>query len=311
MATTGITEGSATTLGDSACPACLERRFDPAERTARVQVHRCRACGHRVATFLGPRPSGQDFLLQDSTEAYTGTLQVTRRRQARALVATLRREAGGAVQGLLDYGCGRGWFLDVAREAGFQLLAGADTSATSMDSLSAMGIPGVRIEDPMHPALTVERLPFRPRVVSLLDLVEHIAPDALAGWLGELLDALRPDLRYVLIKVPISGGVLYRAASALARAGMAAPLDQMYQVHRWAPHVNYFSVRSMRALLDRLRLPLLAIVRDPEFEASGLKERATFLQALPPPVATAAGGAAIGLARALRMEDTAAFLCRA
>jgi len=310
MATTGTTESSATGTPDGGCPACLERRFDQAEQTANVQVHRCRACGHRVAAFPGPAPSEQDFLLQDSTELYTGSLKATRVRQARALVAALKREAG-AVEGLLDYGCGRGWFLDVAREEGLKPLAGADTSGTSMDALSAMGIAGVRIEDPMHPARTVERLPFRPRVVSLLDVVEHIEPDALAGWLTELLDALRPDLKYILIKVPISGGVLYRTASALARAGMAAPLDQLYQVGRTPPHVNYFSVRSMRALLERLRLPLLTVVRDHEFEASGLKERATFLQALPPSVATAAGGAAIGLARALRMEDTAAFLCRA
>jgi hypothetical protein len=308
MATTGTTENGAT--GAAACPACLERRFDKAEATPHVQVRRCRTCGHRVAEFPGPPPSEQDFLLQDSTDSYTGSLKVTRVRQAKALVAALKREAG-AVEGLLDYGCGRGWFLEVARGEGVKPVAGADTSGTSMDSLSAMGIPGVRIEDPMHPARTVERLPFRPRVVSLLDVVEHIAPDALAGWLTELLDALRPDLRFILIKVPISGGVMYRAASALARAGMAAPLDQLYQVGRMPPHVNYFSVRSMRALLERLRLPLLTLVRDPEFEASGLKERATFLQALPPPVATAAGGAAIGLARALRMEDTAAFLCRA
>lgn len=304
-------ESTAAGTSEGGCPTCLERRFDQAEQTAHLQVRRCRACGHRVAAFPGPPPSEQDFLLQDSTESYTGTLKVTRVRQARALVAALRREAGGAVEGLLDYGCGRGWFLEVARDEGVKPLAGADTSGTSMDSLSALGIPGVRIEDPMHPARTVERLPFRPRVVSLLDVVEHIDPDALAGWLTELLDALRPDLKYVLVKVPISGGVMYRTASALARAGMAAPLDQLYQVGRTPPHVNYFSVRSMRALLDRLRLPLLTMVRDPEFEASGLKERATFLQALPPSVATAAGGAAIGLARALRMEDTAAFLCRA
>ncbi|HEY8206054.1 MAG TPA: methyltransferase domain-containing protein [Myxococcaceae bacterium] len=310
MATTGTTENGAARTGDPGCPACLEHRFERAEATPRVVVRRCRACGHRVADFPGPPPTEQDFLLQDSGESYTGSLKATRVRQAGALVAALKREAG-AVEGLLDYGCGRGWFLEVARSEGLKPLAGADTSGTSMDALAAVGIEGVRIEDPMRPALTVQRLPFRPRVVSLLDVVEHIAPDRLAAWLTELLDALRPDLRFVLIKVPISGGVMYRAASALARAGVSAPLDQLYQVGRLPPHVNYFSVRSMRALLDQLRLPLVRVVRDPEFEASGLKERATFLQALPPPVATAAGGAAIGLARVLRMEDTAAFLCRA
>ena len=77
------------------------------------------------------------------------------------------------------------------------------------------------------------------------------------------------------------------------------------------PHVNYFSLHSMERLLERLRLPVARVVRDPEFDAPGLKDRATFLQRLPPSLATAAGGAAIGIASALRMQDSAAFLCRA
>jgi len=105
MATTGTTGNGTTSIPEGGCPACLERRLDRAEQTPHVQVRRCRACGHRVAAFPGPPPSEQDFLLQDSTDSYTGTLKV-RVRQARALVAALKREAG-AVEGLLDYGCGR------------------------------------------------------------------------------------------------------------------------------------------------------------------------------------------------------------
>jgi len=303
---------AATAVADAAagaCPACLQGRSDEAEATPRLHVRRCRACGHRVADFPGPRPPEEDFLLQGADDRYTGSLRVTRRRQARYLLEALRQEAG-PVQGLLDYGCGRGWFLEAARAEGIAPLAGADTSGTSMEALAGMGIAGVRIEDPLRPSLAVQKLPFRPRVVALLDVVEHIAPDRLAGWLAELLDALRPDLRFALIKVPISSGVMYRLAAALARAGVVAPLEQLYQVGRMPPHVNYFSVRSMEALLERLRLPVARVIRDPEFEAGGLKERASFLQRLPPTLAAAAGSAALGLSRVLRMEDTASFLCR-
>ncbi len=300
---------TATTTAEAVCPACLGSRTVVAEGTPRLRARRCRSCGHRTAEFPGPRPSEQDFLLQDSDETYTDTLRRTRQRQARRLVAALK-EVAGPVQGLLDFGCGRGWFLEVARDQGLSHLAGADTSGTSMEVLSGLGIDGVRIEDPMRPALAVRQLRFRPQVVSLLDVVEHIEPERLAGWLTELLDALRPDLRFALIKVPISGGVLYRLASALARAGVVAPLEQLYQVGRVPPHLHYFSMRSMHALLERLRLPVARVVRDPEFEAGSLKTRATFLRRLPPALATAAGGAAVGLSSALRMQDTAAFLCR-
>ncbi|HVE82299.1 MAG TPA: class I SAM-dependent methyltransferase [Myxococcales bacterium] len=294
------------------CPACLGRQADEAEATPRLRVRRCRACGHRVADFAGAAPSrDDDYLLQEgSGEPYTASLRQTRLRQARRILRAIQQEAG-PVEGLLDYGCGRGWLLEVARSQGIAPLAGVDTSGTAMESLAELGVDAVRIEEPMHPARVVRRLRFRPRVVTLLDVVEHISPDRLDGWLAELLDALRPDLRFAVIKVPISGGVMYRMAAALARAGVAAPLEQLYKVGCSPPHLHYFSARSMEALLERLRLPVARVVRDPEFDAGGLKERATFLRRLPAPLATAAGGAAIGVARALRMEDTAAFLCRA
>jgi len=111
--------------------------------------------------------------------------------------------------------------------------------------------------------------------------------------------------------VPISGGMMYRVASALARAGAPAPLEQLYQVGRAPPHLSYFSARSMGTLLARLRLPVVAVVRDPELEVEGLRERVAFLRRLPAPLAAAAGGAAIGLAGVLGMQDTATFVCRA
>jgi hypothetical protein len=309
------TSTSAADRSTNACPACLGDLGERAELTTpRVKVRRCRACGHRVADFPGPAPAGGDFLLQDSTDSYLGSLEVTRRRQARALLDALRAEAAassGPLDGLLDYGCGRGWFLEAARDAGFSRLAGADTSGTSMESLAALGIDAVHIDDPWRPSAAVQKLRFRPRVVTLLDVVEHIAPERMEDWLSELLDALRPDLRFAVIKVPVSGGVMYRMASALARAGVRTPLEQLYQASRTPPHVNYFSVRSMERLLARLGLPVARVVPDAEFDASGLKDRATFLRGLPASLTTAAGGAAIGIAGALRLHDSAAFLCRA
>ena len=66
----------------------------------------------------------------------------------------------------------------------------------------------------------------------------------------------------------------------------------------------------MRALAARLHLTVLEVVRDPEFDANGLADRAAFLKRVPAPLATAMGKAAVGVANALRMQDTAAFFCR-
>jgi SAM-dependent methyltransferase len=263
-----------------------------------------------VARFIDGAVAEPDYHRQLADPRYLEALEPTRLRQAKDILRALREELGSAGH-LLDYGCGRGFFLQIAQAEGAAPLAGADPSPTAVEVVKALGVAAVPIRDPARPRAVAETVPFRPRVLTLLDVLEHVEPDRLGDWLAELVDAFRPELAGVLIKVPISSGLMYRSAAALARVGMAAPLDQLYQVGTSPPHLNYFSFRSMHALLDRLRLPVARSWQDPEFEASALRHRAGFLRRVPRPVATAVGAAAVGMGKALRMQDTAVFLCRA
>lgn len=292
------------------CPACLHDSARASHVTPAIQVNRCVRCGHRVARFLDGAVAEPDYHRQLSEPRYLEALEPTRLRQAKEILRALREELGSA-GALLDFGCGRGFFLHVAQAEGAAPLAGADPSPTAVEVVKALGVAAVQIRDPARPGAVAAEVPFRPRVLTLLDVLEHVEPDRLGDWLTELLDAFRPELAAVLIKVPISSGLMYRSAAGLARVGMTAPLDQLYQVGTFPPHLNYFSVRSMRALLDRLRLPVIRSWQDPEFEVSALRHRAHFLQRVPQAVATAVGAAAVGLGKALRMQDTAVFLCRA
>src|SRR5207237_9967485 len=112
--------------------------------------------------------------------------------------------------------CGRGWFLDVAKAAGWNVL-GVDTSPMAVELLRQRGIPATR----ELPASKYE-------VITLLDVIEHFRPDDLVPRLS----ALKADL--MIIKVPTSSGLLYRLARGHA-------LEQLYQVGTEPPHHHYFN----------------------------------------------------------------------
>jgi len=76
---------------------------------------RCAACGHRVALHSSEAPAA-DYHEQYDPGAFLDALRATRIRQARFIVGRIRAAAPDATR-LLDYGCGRGWFIDEARAA--------------------------------------------------------------------------------------------------------------------------------------------------------------------------------------------------
>jgi SAM-dependent methyltransferase len=284
----------------TSCPTCGRDGLARSRPSARLAILRCPGCGHRVAEHAAG-PAG-DYHEQYEAGAFLEALRATRVRQAGLLLSRLRACAPPPAR-LLDFGCGRGWFLEAARAAGLEV-AGADTSALAIRLLGERGIPGLLLAPDGR--LEPERLPFRPDVVTLLDVIEHFPPEAAAEVVAAVVRAARP--RLVLAKVPVSGGLLYRTAAALARAGVVGPLEQLYQVGTEPPHRSYFSDRSARALLARAGLRVVDAVPDLDFEPAHLAGRARALARLPAAVGRLAGGAAGAAARALGWQDAMAYL---
>jgi hypothetical protein len=46
---------------------------------------------------------------------------------------------------------------------------------------------------------------------------------------------------FVIINLPVSDGLVFRFARTLARIGVRAPLERMWQVGMPSPHLSYFS----------------------------------------------------------------------
>lgn len=248
-----------------------------------------------------------DYHRQYEEGAFLESLAATRRRQAALIIGLIARHLPGADR-LLDFGTGRGWFLEACRQAGYADLVGADTSMLAIESLKARGFATLPLVAGRAPDFS--KLPFRPRILTLLDVIEHFPPPDLRTVLGGLLQGLSPELELVVIKVPSAGGVLYRTAAGLARAGAVGPIEQLYQVGTSPPHLSYFTSRSMGQLLQLSRMSLLEERGDRDFEPDTLADRARPLRRLPKGAAWLAGSATGILTNLTGTHDATIYVAR-
>ncbi|NNB84922.1 methyltransferase domain-containing protein [Corallococcus exiguus] len=292
------------------CPACASSSLRPSFQGPRLDVEICASCGHRVATHRAPRNTA-DYHAQYDSGGFMDSLRVTRQRQARGIVERLRRHIPQPTR-LLDFGAGRGWFLEGCREAGVQELAGADISELSVNLMRDAGIPAMRLPLPeggqWH--LPLQDLPFRPRILTLLDVVEHFPGAHLTDMVRHLVTQLAPELEWVVLKVPVASGLLYRVSRAMAGVASSGLLEQLYQAGTFPPHESYFTHDSMEALLPRVGLERVDAFGDLDFEADSLADRAHALRKLPRPLVSLAGQGLGAVARGLSLEDAGIFIAR-
>ena len=294
----------------AACPICgADLRLSFALPGLRIQ--RCTGCGHRVADHDRPQGADSDYHAQYEEGAFLESLRATRLRQARVLVAAIRCHVAQP-EAILDLGAGRGFFLEVCRWEGLAPLAGADTSERAVADLRRAGIEAHLLPDEPDPAAPLgalaRALSFSPRVVTLLDVIEHLPPEHVAAFLISLLKELGAALELLIIKVPVADGLLYGIARLAAAASVPGPLRQLYQAGTWPPHRSYFTVLSMATLLAGLGLEVIERLDDLDFEPELLPARLNRAPSAAAPLLKLGGRGLAATAQALGRLDTATFL---
>jgi hypothetical protein len=234
------------------------------------------------------------------SERFLRALAHTRHRQGAKLSTLIRRHLPDA-QSVLDFGAGRGFFLEAARVAGFRKLIGVDSSALAVELLRQRGFEAqLSTEESGVPASST-----RADVLTLLDVIEHFPSLRLLARLRWLIVEFRP--RLVVVKVPVTQGLLYRIADRLGRLGLPSLIEQLYQVGTYPPHFSYFSRESAELLLANSGLRVVGRAPDRDFDVTGFAERVRLLAKLGP-LGTALG-AALGfalqtLSTQLSLEDS-------
>ncbi|HKO49901.1 MAG TPA: class I SAM-dependent methyltransferase [Polyangiaceae bacterium] len=229
----------------SRCPVCRSNQTLSEYSSASLAVDRCASCEHRFARHSPVVEASDYYEHTPQSVQFVSSLEFTRRRQARLILSRFARH--GKTSDWLDFGCGRGWFLDEARSRASGAIAGFDSSALSRTWLRESGLLAAepRTDDPFWPDWS--SLPFSPRVVSFLDVIEHVAEGGAERLLRRLHEEL-PALEWIVLKVPASEGILYRTAHAIRNA-FPGPYQQLHQVGTSPPHHHYFSQRSLRTLI--------------------------------------------------------------
>ena len=242
------------------CSVCGGASRSSELESVAVRITRCRGCGHREAWHAPAADASDYYLNTPQSPTFVAALEVTRRRQARKIAARLSELAGGD-SGWFDFGFGRGWFLQELRaRTGAARVGGFDASPLSRAWGREQGFEVAEplAGDPFWPDW--RSFSFSPRIVSLLDVLEHFPAGQARALLGRLRAEL-PTLEWIVVKVPVSEGILYRTAHALRRLqpGLFA---QLYQVGTFPPHYHYFNRRSLRALLEQTGHDVVDLLAD-------------------------------------------------
>jgi SAM-dependent methyltransferase len=222
----------------------------------------CAACGlwrSRLTDVDQLQPSEA----VDEERRQTGLAPLRRRSYQRTLqlIAGWRPLAGLR---LLDVGCAYGWFLATAREAGMDA-CGVEPDETIAGAAAAQG---GRVWVGYFPRAVPPDESFD--VVVFNDVLEHLV-DLEAALLG-VQRLLRPR-GLLVVSAPDSQGILFRAAVLSAHLGRHGLLDRLWQKGFPSPHVSYFDLRSLAALVARRGFSLRASVPLHSLAFAGLWSR--------------------------------------
>jgi 2-polyprenyl-3-methyl-5-hydroxy-6-metoxy-1,4-benzoquinol methylase len=240
------------------CPGCEGDGFDT-RRIAGVTIHRCRTCGLRTSPPSGRRDTGYTDV---DLGAYRDSIGRVRRMQAEEIVAFARQH--GADGEWLDVGCGYGFVLDAAREAGFRV-RGIEPNAIAADAAEERGLTVHRgqLDEATPPA----------DIVSTLDVLEHL--DDIDGF-AQLVKRKSGGLW--LIKVPSSDGLFFRIGHALH---IRSAVERLWQTHYEHPHTVYFDESSLSRFVRKHGFEVLATRHLCEVPARTIVARLTLTGDMP------------------------------
>lgn len=264
----------------------------------------CRGCGHIQAEHqIDPEVALADYHgTYDEQQRFVASLAATRRRQAGWLLDEL--QTAGPIGSVFDFGCGRGWFLQVAQERGLRDLAGGDVSELALALVRQRGLREVRLEQsaPLD-HLRLDDLGFVPDAITFLDVIEHF-PGDLIPMFSRWLARLPRRVRFVVIKVPIREGLLFSIANLARRVGVEGLGRQIFQAGTYPPHYQYFSRRSLSGLIAKLGLRPVRVLDDLDFEPEELGNRLGPRLAPLKAIALPAGYGLAAMVRALGRQDS-------
>jgi len=222
--------------------------FDKNVRVSRKAImltpaNYCPICGALMKNFIRGYYICSDCKYMMSTEKAGGGAEVVGvdvvRNENFTRICTIIKDKFQENKSILDVGCSRGLFLQVASEAGFSV-AGIDPDA---EVIKEMRSKGYHVLDGFFP----ESEELKDRVFDVIifnDSLEHI-PD-----LKEIISGIERHLckdGIIIVNIPTSDGMMYVISLFLDKIGIHTMYDRMWQKGFASPHMHYFNRKNLQA----------------------------------------------------------------
>jgi 2-polyprenyl-3-methyl-5-hydroxy-6-metoxy-1,4-benzoquinol methylase len=223
-----------------ACPLCESRAGWPVWSEAGHRYLRCKRCGVIFSDLSETAYVKEQHNVWHEEDTTPDVLSFYGEARARAHHAFLERHLPRGQCRLLDVGCGLGFFLSRAQDAGWRVIGCEPSRHWAEASRARVGPNRVLIGTADHPELSGERFDL----VTVWDVIEHVFYPL--PLLRRLRSLLTPDGR-LFIRTPNLAYVL--PVYALRRTLLRHPVEL-------GPtnHVVYFTAFTMRRALERAGL---------------------------------------------------------
>ncbi|MFI5345186.1 MAG: class I SAM-dependent methyltransferase [Elusimicrobiota bacterium] len=207
------------------CPVCGEP-----SRPLKDWLYRCPACAFEFSTLTSGGGTGIEGL------------ETLRKTNFRILLDRLERHFSLKDARAIEIGPADGWFLDAAAARGINI-SGIEPDRALAEKARARGL---HVATGFFPDDLKDAGPYS--LIVFNDVFEHL-PDP-EGAFRHVERLLAPD-GLLVINLPSSGGALYRLAKLLARFGIDAPLERLWQKGLPSPHLSLFNPMNLRLLARR------------------------------------------------------------
>jgi len=238
------------------CPAC----GSAVRPRIRPWIRRCTGCGLWSSDLRPDRHEQSAHVGEGQRQA---ALEALRRANFELILDLLARRGALAGNRVLDVGSAHGWFLESAAARGMSVLGIEPDAEVAARSAARLETRIGCFPEAVRPGETFD-------VIAFNDVFEHLPEPAQV--LGACVRQLRPGGR-LLLNLPDADGALFRAACVLARAGLSAPLERLWQARFRFPHLWYFDARSLQRLLAPHGLRLVDSVGLPIYRREKLWPR--------------------------------------
>lgn len=249
---------SSPTTPPPCCPVCdADMRRD-----VMADIWRCPACGYFGSTFAVAINEKNEAL--DEGRRFDALAAIRHVNFTTVLDRLLAIAEFPPNATALDVGCGHGWFLQALSERGHHASGvEPDLYIAEIARRAGHNVTVGFFPDALDAGARFDAIFFH-------DVFEHL-PDV--NGIVENLKRHTTDVGWVVVNLPVSGGIFFRIARLLAWLGITGPYRRLWQADMPSPHLSYFSAGTIGTLFAKHGFDLIDHGRLRSLTVRGLIDR--------------------------------------